>query len=354
MPYENYRPEDFIKDDDFVQWVKNPADEQIAFWGKWLSEHPEKAQSVAAAREIILAVRYKNHFQASESDFKVVWANIQAARQSIVSEAERGSLWLWPSFARAAAAVVIISMAALLAWQYTGRREGTARTDSARMASLIEFRTSKGRKNQITLPDGSRVRLNADSRINYRSDFGTGRRDVALDGEAFFEVTPDKTRPFRIQTGRLTTTVVGTSFNINAYADNPEIKVAVATGVVEVASELKTSSESMVRLRPEQMSVFDKTHKELTIKAFDPGLELAWVNDRIMLKNADFEEIRRVLERQYAVTFVVDKGLKVKEDFNATFENVPLKKVLDALNYTSEFHYKLVKDKVYVSRKNAK
>nr|WP_295922283.1 FecR family protein [uncultured Dyadobacter sp.] len=351
MRYEHYRPEDFIKDDDFVQWVKNPSDASATFWEKWLLQHPEKAQTVAAAREIILSVRYKNHFEASEADLKSVWKNIQAAKQfSAPMQQERP---LWPSFIRAAAAIVILSIAALLAWQYTSRTPGVARQGGTGMASLIEFKTAKGEKNRITLPDGSQVRLNADSRIAYRSDFGTGGRDVTLEGEAFFEVTSDKARPFRIQTGRLTTTVVGTSFNINAYADNPQIKVAVATGVVEVASELKTRNESMVRLRPEQMSVFTKDNRELTIKAFDPKLEMAWVTDKIALKNAGFEEIRRVLERQYAVTFVVEKGLQVKEDFNATFENVPIKKVLDALNYTSEFQYKLVKDKVYVTKKKS-
>jgi transmembrane sensor len=352
MQYENYRAEDFLRDDDFVQWVKNPTDAQVSFWENWLSEHPEKAKTIAAAREIILSVRYKNYYQPSHAEFQAVWENIRAGKPSSIKEPQSTRL-LWPVFIRAAAAIFIISIAALLAWQYLSSKE-VAQKPAVLHVSLVEFKTAKGRKNSITLPDGSRVKLNADSRITYRSDFGIGHRDLILEGEAFFEVTPDKTRPFHIETGRLTTTVVGTSFNISAYAASPQIKVAVKTGVVQVTSELKTKYESQIRLLPEQMSVFDKAGKELTIKVFDPKLELAWVSDRIALKNAGFEEIKQLLERQYAVTVVVQEGLKVKEEFNATFENATIKKVLDALNYTSEFHYKLVKDKVYVTKRNEK
>jgi transmembrane sensor len=352
MQYEHYRPEDFIRDDDFVQWVKNPTEAQTLFWENWLSDHPEKAKTIAAAREIILAVRYKNYYQPSEADFKAVWGNIQAGKRSGASKPQSAQL-LWPAFLRAAAAIVIVSIAALLAWQYLTPKE-VARKEIVRTVSLVEFKTVKGKKSHLTLPDGSNVKLNADSRITYQSDFGIKNRDLTLEGEAFFEVTPDKTRPFNIQTGRLMTTVVGTSFNINAYAANPQIKVAVKTGVVQVASELKTKYESQIRLLPEQMSVFDKAGKELTIKAFDPKFELAWVDDKIALRNADFQEIKQLLERQYAVTVVVQNGLKVKEEFNATFENATINKVLDALNYTSEFHYKLVKDKVYVTKRNEK
>lgn len=350
MGYENFTTEEFIGDQDFVRWVKNPTAELDLFWADWLTRNPEQKQKVATARNIILSVQYKNQYQPNAGDMQAVWSKIQAADtdSQLASDTSRQ---LWPVLFRSAAALVLISVAALTSWRYLNP---TKIPTGQVAAKLIEVKTARGKKDLLVLPDGSRITLNADSRITYQSDFGSTHRDLTLEGEAFFEVQPDKTKPFHIQTGNLTTTVVGTSFNINAHKADPQIKVAVSTGIVEVAADRQTPQESMVRLRPSQMTIFSKAQKELTVRSFDPDLELAWTNDRIALKNADFAQIKLVLERRYDVTFVVDKGLEVKEEFNATFENVSIDKILDALNYTSEFHYKLVKDKVFVTRKNAK
>ena len=354
MHYENYTPEDFLKDDDFIQWVKNPTDEQRFFWESWLTIHPEKAETVAKAREIILSVRYKNYYQPSESDVRAVWENIQLGQRSERSEIRWTPRLTWPSLSRYAAAVAIIVLSSTLIWNYTQRKK----TDSAPVAQTlpvrIELKTSKGEKDTLRLPDGSTVTLNSGSRIVYESDFGKELRNLSLEGEAFFEVAPNPEIPFNIQTGQLTTTVVGTSFNINAYPGDPQIRVAVMTGKVKVAGQSETGEVSKLTLVPNQMSLFEKGKGDLTMTSFDADREFGWMSNTIVLKNADFQEIRKILEREYSVTFVVEKGLKVKEEFSAKFENAPIKKVLDALNYTSRFQYSLVKDKVYVTKKDEK
>ncbi len=352
MHYDHYTPEDFLKDDDFVQWVKNPTDAQIFFWKNWISTHPEKAEAVAKAKEIILSVRYKHRYRASEVDMKAVWENIQLGERSTTAEKQWFRLLPLSSLVRYAAAVVVITLISLLAWNYTSHKSPATISQVNGRPVQLEYKTLKGQRETVTLPDGSRVKLNFESRISYQSDFGNAHRDLVLEGEAFFEVMPDPSRPFNIQTGELTTTVVGTSFNINAYADHPQIRVAVRTGKVKVASG--TQENKRVTLVPDEMSVFEKNNGSLTSQGFDPEKEFGWASNTIILENADFKEIRRILEKEYAVTFVVDKDLKVKEDFSAKFKDAPIKKVLDALNYTSRFQYSLVKDKVYVTKKDEK
>ena len=354
MHYEKYTPEDFLKDDDFIQWVRNPTDAQSLFWENWLTTHPEKAQTVAKARDIILAVRYKNAYAPSESDMLTVWENIQRGLPSNTSGQHWSPKLTWPSIVRYAAAVVIVSISSWLVWNYSQRKEIDSKVVAGVVSNLVEHKTGRGRKETVTLPDGSMVTLNSESRISYQSNFGQGKRDVQLEGEAFFEVTPDPAQPFNIVTGDVVTTVVGTSFNINAYPDKRQIRVAVLTGKVKVADASGSEKDKVVTLVPNEMSVFEKETGRLVSSGFDAEQEFGWKNNTIVLKNADFQEIKKTLEREYAVTFVVDKGLKVKEEFSAKFENAPIKKVLDALNYTSRFQYNLVKDKVYVTKKDEK
>lgn len=352
MHYDHYTPEDFLKDDDFIQWVKNPTDAQILFWENWLRTHPEKKQVVATAKAIILSVRYKNSYQPSEADMKAVWENIRLGERSNSAKKQWFRVLPLSSLTRYAAVVAMVSLIALLAWKYTSRNTKATGPVAVKSVIRIDRQTVKGERRTVTLPDGSTVKLNAESRITYQSDFGEHNRNLVLEGEAFFDVMPDPSVPFNIRTGDLTTTVVGTSFNINAYPASPQIRVAVRTGKVKVASG-EADTEKMLLL-PDEMSVFEKKDGSLTSRQFDPLSEFGWVSNTIVLTNADFKEIKRVLEKEYAVTFVVEKGLNVKEDFSARFKDAPIRKVLDALNYTSRFQYNLVKDKVYVTQKNEK
>jgi transmembrane sensor len=354
MHYENYQPEDFLKDDNFIQWIRNPTDAQIIFWEKWLLQHPEKSEAVAKAREIVLSVRYRNHYQPSEADMKAVWQNIQSGERSNVSPKQWSLIPALPSMMRYAAAVVIVSLISLLTWNYSQRRQSLETGLANVKPGIVQYKTERGQKRKVSLPDGSIITLNADSRITYQSDFGSRERNVDLIGEAFFEVAPNPAKPFNIKTGALTTTVVGTSFNINSYEGNGQIRVAVVTGKVKVAAQSQTVGEKEVMLLPNEMSVFEKGSGDLREQGYNKEKEIGWVNSVIILENADFEEIKNTLERNYAVTFVVDKGLKVKEDFSAKFKVAPIRKVLDALNYTSRFQYNLVKDKVYVTKKDEK
>jgi transmembrane sensor len=353
MQYTDYQIADFLKDDDFVQWVRNPTHEQNIFWQNWLTQHTEKAQVVAEARAIILSTRYQNVYTPSDADLVSVWNQIQFGEKSQLSARRQLPRLTLPLLLRGIAAVGIVALGSFLVWQQTDK----SRSPENRVVvnvNRLDVKTAALEKRVVILPDGSTVKMNSRSKISYLSDFGKGNRELQLEGEAFFDVVPDSARPFRIYTGRLQTTVVGTTFNISAYAEDPHIRVAVKTGKVEVAEQANNDEAHKLLLMPDQMSLFEKAGNELTATSFDPDIEFGWTYPVIVLKNADFQEIKRVIEKEYAVTFVVEKGLRVREEFSAKFENAPLAKVLDALNYTSRFQYNLIKDKIYITRKDEK
>ncbi|GAB3925788.1 FecR family protein [Larkinella terrae] len=351
MMYQNYQLEDFLKDDDFIRWVKNPTEEQHLFWERWLKEHPDKVQTVALAKELILAVRYKHSYQPSELDLLEVWGRIQAGESSTKSSRIIRFPVSIPRLLRFAAIVLITAAAAVTIWQYTIRKYSDKTAVSQSIARQINVRTIRGQRELVRLPDGSLVKLNAESALTYSSDFGTAARAVTLEGEAFFDVAHDTSRPFTIQTETLKTTVVGTSFNINAYPENREITVAVLTGKVKVGTVSAKALTSQSLLLPSELYSYAKTTETARKERVNLSDLVAWKDDVIILKNADFQEIKKKLERWYSVNFVVPKGLKVKEDFSARFSNTSLKSILDALNYTSNFQYELVNNTVYVTQK---
>ncbi|RRB04405.1 FecR family protein [Larkinella rosea] len=351
MKYQNYQLEDFLKDDDFIRWVKNPTVKQNHFWESWLMEHPDKAQTVALARQLILSVRYKHSYQPSEEDLTTVWERIQAGEPSTQSARIVRFPVPAPTLLRFAAIFLITVAAAVTVWRYTLPDKSTKNVTSQAITRLIQTRTIRGQRELIQLPDGSSVKLNAESVLSYSSDFGKTGRALTLEGEAFFEVAHDASKPFIIQTGKLRTTVVGTSFNINAYPENPDITVAVLTGKVKVGAASKAPINTPDFLVPSDLYSYQKSSEKGRKEQVNLDELLAWKDDVIILKNADFQEIKKKLERWYAVNFVVQKGLKVKEDFSARFNNTSLKSILDALNYTSNFQYELVNNTVFVTQK---
>ncbi|MFC5411944.1 FecR family protein [Larkinella bovis] len=351
MAYQNYQLEDFLKDDDFIRWVKNPTAEQNHFWDRWLVEHPDKVQTVAQAKQLILSVRYKYSYQPSEADVRAVWERIQNTEPST----KPARLIRFPvsvsGLLRFAAIFLITLSAAVTIWKYALQHKPTKTAINQHLTNTIQTRTIRGQRTRLRLPDGSLVKLNAESALTYSADFGQTNRAITLEGEAFFEVAHDPSKPFTIQTGKLKTTVVGTSFNINAYPENPDITVAVLTGKVKVATAATEITNNPDFLVPSDLYSYQKANETSRKEKINLTEVLAWKDNIIVLKNASYEEIKKKLERWYGVSFVVPKGLKVKEDFSARFSNNSLKSILDALNYTSNFQYELVNNTVYVTRK---
>ncbi|GAB3253209.1 hypothetical protein GCM10027347_12870 [Larkinella harenae] len=160
-----------------------------------------------------------------------------------------------------------------------------------------------GQKAHVKLPDGTQVWLNAQSRLRYASVFGqTGQRLVELDGEAYFDVAHDQQHPFIVQSGTLATRVLGTQFNVRAYADDPAIEVAVLSGKVRVSDAQRHS----VHLLPNQKSHFDRHTRTLKHQTITNANDYrAWTTDQLILNNLTIAETARLLNRRFAVQIQV-------------------------------------------------
>lgn len=198
------------------------------------------------------------------------------------------------------------------------------------------FTTQKGERAMIRLTDGTHVQLNVDSRLTVPADFGEETREVELEGEAFFEVATDSTRPFRVHSKEVVTRVLGTAFDVNAYADEKETRVMVAEGRVALDSEPSSSApddEEEVVLTKHQMARITQRGNRVIRRDSDPNQHLAWMDGRLVLKEASFEEVTRKLERWYDLDVLLsERTAPPLGHLNARFsEDQPLPEVLSVV-----------------------
>jgi len=170
--------------------------------------------------------------------------------------------------------------------------------------------TPRGGQYQVNLPDGTKVWLNAATILKYPYAFAKNERLVELNGEAYFEVSKDRTRPFKIKTEAQTVEVLGTHFNINAYRDEAVVKTTLLEGAVKVSTK-----SGSVNLHPGEQSQFNVNSERLSLnEQVDLDKEMAWKNNIFSFDNEDLQSIMRQISRWYDVD-VVYQGKTTSEKY---------------------------------------
>lgn len=203
-----------------------------------------------------------------------------------------------------------------------------------------------GERAKVQLPDGTQVNINSASQISYPQNFGSKERVIELDGEAYFEVTPDKERPFIVKAAGLEITVLGTSFDISAYKDDPDVSVVLLTGKVDV-----TSTQGRCVMQPDEKLVYNKQTGLMTVGKVYSKEYVEWTNGNLRFENESLEDIVKILSRVYNVKIVFDQDFpKEKYFFTGSIGSGGITNALDILSMTSALHYE-VRDSVIVLRK---
>ncbi len=202
-----------------------------------------------------------------------------------------------------------------------------------------------GEYQALTLPDGTHVWINSASTLRYPTSFTGNERKVELAGEAYFEVKHDAAKPFRVMTKNQTVEVLGTHFNINAYADEPSVKTTLLLGRVKVTA----SGNNQTRiLQPGQQS--ELLHNSFSISQVDTDPVVSWKNGQFMFADDDIQSIMRIISRWYDVE-IVYKGSVPDDRFGgglSRFKNVS--EVLNTLQLTGKVHFTIEGRKITVSK----
>ncbi|MEY8593750.1 FecR domain-containing protein [Butyricimonas hominis] len=215
--------------------------------------------------------------------------------------------------------------------------------------SVVEYNTivvPRGGIYSLVLSDGTEVFLNSDSELRYPVKFTGKNRVVDLKGEAFFEVTPDSLHPFVVQAGEMRTRVLGTSFNIMAYTDEPTIQTTLFTGRVEVSVE-QTSLKEV--LAPGMQANWEVGADDISVKKVNMDIQSLWRDGIIILDDDDLESVMRMLARWYNVTYEWRGDRNVKHTFTGKINrNEDLGSVLSTLTLLGGPRFEIKGTTVYI------
>ncbi|MBS0026701.1 FecR family protein [Chitinophaga sp. 22321] len=204
------------------------------------------------------------------------------------------------------------------------------------------LRTPKGGQYRLELPDGSKVWLNAASSLKFPTAFTGKERRVELSGEAYFEVAKNVGQPFYVSVNKANIAVLGTSFNVMAYADEADIRTTLLEGAVKVSQE-NTSS----LLKPGEQSLLAPDGKIKVIEKADIDLAVAWKNGLTSFKSADIKTIMRQVERWYDVEVVYNGTIPARSFTGDIPRDANLSELLRLLEI-SKIHFKMENHKLIV------
>lgn len=240
--------------------------------------------------------------------------------------------------------------------------------------AVKEVLSKTASRSALELPDGTKVWLNADSKLVYGEDFNGKLRQVTLEGEAFFDVVKDSLRPFIVHTANLDIRVLGTAFNVKAYAVDPTIETTLIRGSVEVIRKDDPSSPKMI-LRPNEKLVYNKEeihtpaevtskvpvvqrrHQQISIQHLPENtadsirVETSWRFNRLIFDGETFEMLATKIERWYNVQIRFQDREVRNYRFKGVFEKETIDQALQALQLTAPFEYEMKNNVIFISKK---
>ncbi|HEY9257437.1 FecR family protein [Chitinophaga sp.] len=287
--YADYQVINFLADEQFIRHVKYPDDGSWAYWNKVAAAWPLKEPLMQDAREMILLLE-RPVIQYNEGARKKIWAQVEQA----IQQKPRFHFLRAYRFRLAAAGILALLIAGGY-WYLTGN---------------VVYETGYATTWQITLPDQSRVTLNAHSRLSYpRSWAWTGHRSVSLQGEAFFDVK-HLGDTFRLYVKEVSITVLGTAFNVKDRRD----KIAVVLQRGRIRIDVKDRQQWSTILTPGEGWEYNGGLSAATQHQSDTTAAVAWTQQQLVLEGTTVKEVIQLLEDNYGYHVVLeDSSLATKK-----------------------------------------
>ncbi|WP_339919751.1 FecR family protein [uncultured Flavobacterium sp.] len=300
--------EDFLTDESFQSWVRTNVD--LENWEEWTLENPIRAKLVEEARLWIFAMKVpENNLSSSALQTALVatWNKIEKNENT-----QKKEIKLWNNnWLRSVAAVLVFGL--LASWTYSHlfipNNSTEIYNELVNDEGLVEQTNNSNNPQIITLSDGSSVLLQPDSKLSYPKIFIGNERKVYLSGEAFFEISKNRKKPFFVFANEIVTKVVGTSFRIRAYVNQPNIEVLVRTGKVKIQSNksIPNSKKEEIVLLPNQALRFVRKNSTFN-KITDITKDEALINATNNIEQLSFDftdipvsQIFKTIEQAYLV-----------------------------------------------------
>lgn len=289
---------------------------------EWLQQDEENEKILLQTARIYYAKQTQNRILSRDSE--QAFEKLQQKRRR-----SRSISWI-PHLSRVAAFIVgvIITSATIL---FLNDKEVEL------IAQEITIEANAGMRTQFNLPDGTVAHLNSGSKLTYPFPYDKNERKVRLTGEAYFDVSHNPDKPFVVSVNddKMRVRVLGTAFNIQAFANEETIHTTLVDGSVDLELKTKSGEYRTQKLVPSEKASYNSSNNELLIKTVDTAYETSWTSGRLMFKNTPLPEVLRKLSHYYNVQFDVRNAIINTYTFTGTFENKQLFQILSYLKISS-------------------
>jgi len=335
--FTDYTFEDFLNDDVFLAFVVEQNASDVLAWEKFKAAHPFKSKVAVAAFETISTYRQQKVFsneEAQQSLFEKISGSITAGEPKIKK------LSFLPFF-RVAAVFAVVVLSAVFYFKLWNKDA---------------VKTDYGMIKTITLPDGSEVTLNGNSKISYAADFGDGPREVWIDGEALFKVKhlnidTNQIQPaekFVVHCGDMNIEVLGTTFNVKSRHE--KTSVGLLTGKIRVDYDGDDKNRKQFVMKPGDLIKYAGESKLIHQKIVNPKHLTAWINRQLVFQNASLEEMIEVLQDDLGYEVVLNdrklNELSVEGEINVG----SVKELLQILSTTLHLNIKTNNKKITINQ----
>ncbi|MBN9380763.1 MAG: FecR family protein [Chitinophagaceae bacterium] len=349
---DRFSVEELVINDSFIAYCFHANEADVRYWEDYIRTYLGEKGTIDQARDMVLnlSILLREEGEIYEGEpLSLVGADVRGRRAPLFGR------WMKMAAAAVLLAAVILPF---VRKRNTNNELSTAKGEAVKEMPVLA--TQNGQKKVFYLPDSSKVILNAGSSLEVSKSFGEDNRTVSLHGEAYFDIKPHTRYPFKVRTPGYDVTVLGTVFNIKAYAEEKTTELDLISGKVQV-SEVGGAGKWMVK--PLQKLVLPNKGvsqtgvsagpvvRDLTFRGSDSIItETAWQQNRLEIVNETFGSMKNRLERWFNVKIVFADDQVREYPFTGYFSNESIQQVLKAFQYSYPFNYKIENDIVTLSK----
>ncbi len=399
-PYSRY-----LEDKCFIDWVFDPTPESNTFWESYIKSNPEEKEIVYALKKILLGLKTNDAIISNEEKQEVLEQILSKTNSAKTSKVKTLPGFIKRYYKYAAIFIVIITASIFINENFVQNKKlpfsdiNLTALDSITSTQLnlasgeqllikeakstieyndlgniilnesdtinknIAYSNSEkeslntliipyGRHSKITLSDGTIVHLNAGTQFVFPEKFIGDKRTVFLSGEAFFEVTSNKEKPFIVKTivEELSVEVLGTKFNVSAYPSDKEVLTVLTEGKVNVVEENILNDNKTV-LKPGQLAEWNKDAESIKVKDVNTDNYTLWTQGLLYFESEPMANVIKKLERFYNIELTFDESTNKLYSTSISGKldlNDNLKRTLENLEATAELNFEKINNRKYM------
>lgn len=322
----------------YVTGNANP--EERKFLKQWMGQNPENRKLVQELEEIwdlSPSEKFNVDVEAAWKKFQTrkPGAEVKNSKPAAFS-GKRSKMPLY--LVRAAAAILLVVFTGYFI-QHTLPVSDAEKPGEFYV--MQTFETEKGEKARVTFSDGTKVTLNSASKIQFPEEFHGPKREVYLEGEAFFEVAHDSGHPFIVHAQNAEVEVLGTEFNVRGWKEDPAVEVAVREGkVAVVSSEEQLTDRGEIILTEGLLTQVNKGEKPAPVQRINMNNYLLWTHGGLHFDNAPFKQVIRDLERRFDIRIGGVEEDLMNTPFTGTFQYADLSEILSVVAVAMDLEFR--------------